>query len=150
MMFDYQSMLIASFEHWELYLHEEAAPYLGRCVVWAKRPQADRFIDMNAEESEELRAIVALWLEALADWLASEGQPKPYRENVSILGNSEPHLHAHLIPRYEEPVEVFGITFTDPRPHHHYKPYERVTVPDEGIEKIRDALREHLSRLTQT
>jgi diadenosine tetraphosphate (Ap4A) HIT family hydrolase len=102
---------------------------------------------MTRAEGEELQRIVAIWLEALSTWLASEGQPEPYRENVSILGNSEPHLHAHLIPRYEEPVRVFGMTFTDPRPHHHYKPYEKTTVPDEILERIRDTLRENVTAL---
>ena len=142
-----QSMLIASFEHWDLFLAKDAAPYLGRCVAWAKRPEAKRFIDMTREEGEELSAIVALWLKALSRWLESQGEPLPYRENVAILGNSEPHLHAHLVPRYEEPVCVFDKTFIDPRPHQHYRPYERVELPAEVKERIAKALREHVTAL---
>ena len=139
------ALLIARFTHWELSLCADVSPYLGRCVAWARRADADRFTDVTAEELEELRTVVAVWYEALNNWLAAEGRDRPYRENLSILGNSVPHLHAHLIPRYERPVEAFGVTFTDPRPHHHYKPYERTLVPDEVIEKIRDALSEHVA-----
>ncbi len=140
-----QSMLIASFEHWDLFLAQDAAPYLGRCVAWAKRPDAERFIHMTNAEGEELRALVALWFEALSRWLESKSQPLPYRENIAILGNSEPHLHAHLVPRYEEPACVFGITFRDPRPHQHYRPYQRVELPAGVKERIARALRDHVA-----
>ena len=133
--------LIAVFEHWELYLHEETTPYLGRCIAWAKRPNAQRYTDMTSEENEELRMIVGVWFEALSGWLIEEGQPAPYRENISVLGNSTPHLHAHLIPRYEKPVTVFGTVFTDPRPGHHYKPYEKKASNPKTVLRITEALR---------
>lgn len=39
------------------------------------------------------------------------------RVNVSILGNSVPHIHAHLIPRYPEVEKFPGKSpWNDPRP----------------------------------
>lgn len=40
------------------------------------------------------------------------------RVNVSILGNAESHVHAHLIPRYSETERYPGKSpWNDPRPH---------------------------------
>jgi len=40
------------------------------------------------------------------------------RINVSILGNTEPHVHAHLIPRWPEKEELPGKSpWNDPRPY---------------------------------
>ena len=96
---------------------------------------------MTTAEPEDLRAIVVpRWLEALSAVLRCAGQPIPYRENVSILGNSTPHLHAHLVPRYTESVELFGTRFVDERPHRHHKVQDREALPDETTQAIRRSL----------
>lgn len=143
-----EHFLLAEFEHWELFLSEDAHPYLGRSVAWAKRTDATRFLDMNEDESEELRTrVVPVWFEAVSNLCREHGQPEPYRENVSILGNATPHLHAHLVPRYEEPVQMFGVRFVDPRPHHHYKTYEREELSAATVQAIRAALIEHVRKV---
>jgi diadenosine tetraphosphate (Ap4A) HIT family hydrolase len=48
----------------------------------------------------------AYWLEVLRVARALEGHLKPVKMNYNVLGNSVPHLHTHLIPRYAD----------DPRP----------------------------------
>lgn len=43
---------------------------------------------------------------------------KSQRINVSVLGNTEAHVHAHLIPRYPEKESLPGKSpWNDPRPH---------------------------------
>lgn len=143
--------LLAEFEHWELLLYSEAHPYLCRSVAWAKRGDATRFLDMNEDESEELRTrVIPMWFEAVRALCREHGQSEPYRENVSILGNAMPHLHVHLIPRYEEPIELFGVRFVDPRPHRHYKTYEREELPEEMVQAIRSALIERIEKIRRT
>ena len=48
----------------------------------------------------------AYWLEVLRVAGALETYLKPVKMNYNLLGNSGPHLHTHLIPRYAD----------DPRP----------------------------------
>lgn len=55
------------------------------------------------------------------------------RINVSILGNSEPHVHAHLIPRWPENEALPGKSpWNDPR---EYQP-----LLDDELEAIKDKL----------
>ena len=48
----------------------------------------------------------AYWLEVLRVAAALETYLKPVKMNYNLLGNSGPHLHTHLVPRYAD----------DPRP----------------------------------
>jgi diadenosine tetraphosphate (Ap4A) HIT family hydrolase len=48
----------------------------------------------------------AYWLEVLRVGRALEAQLQPVKLNYDVLGNSLPHLHTHVIPRYAD----------DPRP----------------------------------
>ena len=38
---------------------------------------------------------------------------KPNHMDVAISGNRTPHLHAHLVPRFREPVNYEGREFID-------------------------------------
>jgi len=48
----------------------------------------------------------AYWLEVVRVACALESQLQPVKMNYDLLGNSLPHLHTHLVPRYAD----------DPRP----------------------------------
>src|SRR5436309_10814581 len=48
----------------------------------------------------------AYWLEVVTVARALEAVLEPVKMNYDLLGNSLPHLHTHLVPRYAE----------DPRP----------------------------------
>lgn len=68
-------------------------------VVWR-----GRHVSEPTELSEEEAA--TFWRELLRVGAAIEAVFRPIKLNYNILGNAVPHLHAHVVPRYEE----------DPRP----------------------------------
>lgn len=120
-MADYEQYLVKSYSLWDLYLHKEQYPYLGRCYLAAKREDAKSIVDIYEDELMELGILIPIWFQTIsklygADW-----------PNVAILGNEWRHLHAHLIPRYNTGSRVFhGIKFEDPQPTKNYAPYPRM------------------------
>ncbi|HKV88344.1 MAG TPA: HIT family protein [Candidatus Dormibacteraeota bacterium] len=59
------------------------------------------------------------WLEVLRVARAIEQELKPVKMNFNILGNSVPHLHTHVIPRYAidpKPTHPFPFPPDDPPP----------------------------------
>jgi diadenosine tetraphosphate (Ap4A) HIT family hydrolase len=62
----------------------------------------------------------AYWLEVLRVGRALEEHLRPVKLNYDLLGNSLPHLHTHLIPRYADdprPGWPFPFPEEDPAPH---------------------------------
>jgi diadenosine tetraphosphate (Ap4A) HIT family hydrolase len=79
---------------------QRAAMQRGYCVVlWRGRHVAEP-TELDTAEA------TAYWLELLAVGRAVERHFEPVKVNYDTLGNSVPHLHTHVIPRYAE----------DPRP----------------------------------
>ena len=66
------------------------------------------------------------------------------RPNVAILGNLTPHLHAHLIPRFQTPKTIHGIEFIDPNPKGNYAPYPKKELPLEIVLKIKEEIQSKL------
>lgn len=133
---DYEQFRIKRFDLWDLYLYKNQFPYLGRCYAWARRPEADKVSDMNAPEREELFAsVIPSWERAVKE---SYGEVRP---NLAIFGNETPHLHAHLIPRFQKPRLFYGVEFIDPNPKGNYSPYQKKDIPLEILLKIRDEIR---------
>ncbi len=100
-------------------------------VVWRGR---------HVAEPTELTAGEAgtYWRELLRAGRAIEEVFEPVKVNYNLLGNSLPHLHTHVVPRYAD----------DPRPGWPF-PFPEVDAPDmaeELIERDAAALREVLSR----
>jgi diadenosine tetraphosphate (Ap4A) HIT family hydrolase len=62
----------------------------------------------------------AYWLEVLRVGRALEAQLQPVKLNYDVLGNSLPHLHTHVIPRYADdprPGWPFPFPTEEPAPH---------------------------------
>ena len=75
----------------------------------------------------------AYWLEVLHVGRALEQQLQPVKLNYDVLGNSLPHLHTHVIPRYAD----------DPRPRWPF-PFpeeEPPPQPEDALHRDGDALR---------
>ena len=136
---DYEVYLIKEFIHWKLYLHIDQYPFLGRCYAWATRPEADVITDMLASEREDLfHSVIPEW-DRVIKKLYNHNRP-----NLSILGNESPHLHAHFITRYWNPVTFYDIEFVDPNPKGDYAPYEEREIEENILFEIRDTIKEEL------
>ena len=117
---EYEQFKIKRFDLWDLYLHKNQFPYLGRCYASAIREDAELVTDMETIEAEELFSIVIPEWHKAVSRLFGDSRP-----NVAILGNDWPHLHAHLIPRFTYTKQFYGMDFTDPNPKGNYSPYPK-------------------------
>ena len=62
---------------------------------------------------------------------------RPVKLNYSVLGNSVPHVHTHLIPRYaDDPHPGWPFPFPDPDPP---------AMPEERLQRDVEALRRALA-----
>ncbi len=81
-------------------------------VVWRGRHVAEP-TELEPEEA------AAYWLEVLRVGRALERHLEPVKLNYDVLGNSLPHLHTHIIPRYADdpkPGWPFPFPEDDPPP----------------------------------
>ena len=105
--FGYPDTTIAELEHWAL-LVRPAQVTLGSLVLCA-RSEALSYGDMPDAAFAEQRRMVVLIEELLKAFVAYE------RINYLMLMMVDPHVHFHVIPRYE------GV-----------RPYGRLDFPDSG------------------
>src|ERR1700687_657898 len=68
--------------------------YRGYCVLFAKLHATELYL-MPADTARLLSDEMRLVAEAIATVV------KPWKMNYECLGNSEPHVHWHLLPRQE-------------------------------------------------
>ena len=133
--FDY--LTIKDYEHWTLQVACNQS-YLGRCIIWCKRENAEDLSDMTPDESAELVEILNELKKAEitafnTDWF-----------NYSFLGNGTRHLHCHFIPRYETKREFSGITFEDKFWGSNFKTDPDFVTTDEIREKVKLELKKHI------
>jgi diadenosine tetraphosphate (Ap4A) HIT family hydrolase len=76
------------------------------------------------------------WQEVLDVAKAVDDQYRPLKLNIEMLGNSTPHLHAHVRPRYADDGAPMG-----PLPHS-----DGILFPDSQLRADADALRMRLAR----
>ncbi len=134
-MVDYEKFKLKSYSSWDLFLHANQFPFIGRGYAWARSPQARSVVDMSVNERNEL------FDEVVPDWeKAVSGLWRPDTTNLTFFGNTTQHLHAHLIPRYNSPRFFEGIEFKDPNPVGNYSPYPKKTLDELTLFKIRDLL----------
>ena len=91
--FGYPATLIAEFAHW-LVLLRPAQPTLGSLVLAAKS-EATAFGDLPAAAHAELKRVTQAIEAALAGAVAYE------RLNYLMLMMVDPHVHFHVLPRYD-------------------------------------------------
>lgn len=103
--FGYPATLIAEYEHWVVLLRP-AQPTLGSLVLAAKS-EATGFGELAPEAFAELKR-------AVADIEAALGSATRYQKiNYLMLMMVDPHVHFHVIPRYEGERSACGITVAD-------------------------------------
>lgn len=77
----------------------------------------------------------AYWLEVLHAARALETHFRPVKTNYNVLGNSLPHMHTHVIPRYsDDPRPSWPFPFPESQP----EPIdEQILRPDvEALRKL--------------
>ncbi len=103
--FGFPHTLVAEFAHWVV-LARPAQPTLGSLVL-AARSDATAFGDLPVEAHAELKTVTAAVEAALARAVSYE------RLNYLMLMMVDPHVHFHVIPRYEGAREWQGREFVD-------------------------------------
>lgn len=95
-------------------------------VVWRGRHVAEPS-ELTEEEAADY------WRELLLVGRAIEQVVRPIKMNYNLLGNSLPHLHTHVVPRYaDDPKPGWPFPFPEEDP----EPY-----PDDELQRDVDALR---------
>ena len=103
--FGYPETLVAEFEHWAVLLRP-AQPTLGSLVLAAKS-DATALSDLSAEAHAEMKLASTAIERALRDFTGYA------KINYLMLMMVDPHVHAHVIPRYEGSRQFEGVDFPD-------------------------------------
>ncbi|HYE26905.1 MAG TPA: HIT family protein [Allosphingosinicella sp.] len=103
--FGYPATLIEEYDHWVVLLRP-AQPTLGSFVLAAKG-EATSFPDLPEAAFAELRAAAADIEDALTAAVRHE------KINYLMLMMVDPHVHFHVIPRYEGERSAAGVTVID-------------------------------------
>lgn len=103
--FGYPATRIAEYEYWAVLLRP-AQPTLGSLILAAKG-EATSFAGLAPGAFAELGAAVADIEAALAAAVRFE------RINYLMLMMVDPHVHLHVIPRYDGEREARGVRVTD-------------------------------------
>lgn len=103
--FGHPTTLMAEYQHWVVLLRP-AQPTLGSLVLAAKS-EATAFGDLPAEAHAELKTVSSA-IESLL-----RGFVDYAKINYLMLMMADPHVHFHVIPRYEGAREWQGRSFVD-------------------------------------
>ena len=103
--FGYPNSLVAEYTHW-LVLLRPKQPTLGSLVLAAKS-DVFAFGDLPGEAHGELKRVTAEIERALQGFVGYQ------KVNYLMLMMVDPHVHFHVIPRYEGDREFAGHRFMD-------------------------------------
>jgi diadenosine tetraphosphate (Ap4A) HIT family hydrolase len=103
--FGYPETLIAEYEYWVVLLRP-AQPTLGSLIL-ASKSEATAFSDLPPEAMSGLGDAVKAIEHALADAVRYE------KINYLMRMMVDPHVHFHVIPRYEGGREARGVRVPD-------------------------------------
>ena len=103
--FGYPGTLLKDGRHWALLLRP-AQPTLGSLVLCATS-EARAYGELPAEAFAEQALFVAEIERVLSKFVAYE------RINYLMLMMVDPHVHFHVIPRYQGTRDYAGVTFAD-------------------------------------
>jgi diadenosine tetraphosphate (Ap4A) HIT family hydrolase len=131
--FGYPETLVAEYEHW-LVLLRPAQPTLGSLILAAKSEE----IAFSALEPEAFAEIHR----ATSDIEATLSEAVGYAKiNYLMLMMVDPHVHFHVIPRYEGERSACGVTAHDAGWPKVPALGEAVQLEPEQVEALREWLR---------
>lgn len=112
-----------------LYLFKEQT-YKGRCIVAYKKSHANEIFQLSEEEQ-------ILFLKDLSKVAAAINKAfSPGKINYGAYGDKMPHLHFHIVPKYED-APKWGSTFD-------MMPEDKVYLGDEEYADVIDKIKENL------
>ncbi|WIA55713.1 HIT family protein [Sphingobium sp. WTD-1] len=103
--FGWPATLVAEFDHWVVLLRP-AQPTLGSLVLAAKS-DATAFGELPGAAHAELKTVTAAIEAALTRAIGYA------KINYLMLMMVDPHVHFHVIPRYEGERSIAGLTIAD-------------------------------------
>ena len=106
--------------------------YRGYCVLFAKLHATELYL-MPADTARLLFDEMRLVAEAIAAVV------KPWKMNYECLGNSEPHVHWHLLPRYETDEMRHGPVWLRPESE------RKVTLDEDDRRSLLGSIRPQLA-----
>ena len=128
-------------EHWRVILAYKQA-YLGRSIASLKRHCGDladltdeEWTDLHVAIRETQRVLRKAFDVTVFNWgclMNHAFQEKPYN----------PHVHCHVLPRYDHPVTVGDRTYEDDRFGRHYDPERGADASPEELVAIRGRINE--------
>ena len=131
--FGYPDTLIAELDHW-IVLLRPSQPTLGSLILAAKG-EATNFASVSESAFRELHQVVVATERMLTRAVAFQ------RINYLMLMMVDPHVHFHVIPRYQGDRSAMGTSIIDagwPKA----PMLEQAVVPDhEGAKQLVDWLR---------
>ena len=128
---------VYEYRNWVLILNQFQF-LLGVCMLVHKKHK-EGFTSLSEEELLDVHSI----LKDIEDALKKSFAPDWF--NYLQTNNSVRHLHFHIIPRYENPVQFAGEEFIDE--NFEGMPMERErTVSADTMKKVKDILRSNIQR----
>jgi diadenosine tetraphosphate (Ap4A) HIT family hydrolase len=106
--------------------------YRGYCVLFAKLHATELYL-MPADAARLLFDEMRLVAEAIAAVV------QPWKMNYECLGNSEPHVHWHLLPRFETDEMRHGPIWMRPESE------RKVTLEGDDRRALIDSIRRQLA-----
>jgi len=129
-----EKTLIKKFDKWYVSLNPNQY-YLGRQSIILNRHFED-FSEINKNERDELFEIMKRSKEVITDLF------EPDMFSYYVAGNIVPHLHMHLIPRYNHEVEFEGFKFKDEFFGQNHSFYPRdFKIEEDLFNKIKDKIK---------
>lgn len=135
--FGWPATLVAEFDHWVVLLRP-AQPTLGSLVLAAKS-DATAFGDLPGDAHAELKTVTAAIEAALT-------RAVNYAKiNYLMLMMVDPHVHFHVIPRYDGERSAAGLTIVDAGWPGQPDLGSAVKIDSEADTSLRDWLKGHFA-----
>ncbi len=135
--FGWPATLVAEFDHWVVLLRP-AQPTLGSLVLAAKS-DATAFGDLPGAAHAELKTVTAA-IEAVLTRAVNYA-----KINYLMLMMVDPHVHFHVIPRYDGERSAAGLTITDAGWPGQPDLGSAVKIDNEADTALRDWLKGHFA-----
>ena len=131
--FGYPDTLLGEYDHWVVLLRP--GQITAGCMVLACKEEAECLPDVSAKAFAELPRVTGD-LEA-----AVRGSFDPQKINYILLMMVDKYVHWHVIPRYDSPREMGGVTFQDTGWPRYPTLTDAVALSDTEIAELHDLLR---------